>query len=148
MSEEEEDADTLEVDRRQTPASGSAAREAPARAADLGKLRPTPTDPSLEFDMFELVRCRFVEALTARGMERLPAEHVALHLVQGLRPVVNLMKVLTRVSPPTHTEILEAMNAALDETPALEQAKLLLLGGEAAGEQIHQSQPPSKEERL
>ena len=146
MRQEEEDAETLEVARRQTPPS--AAREAPASATDIGQLRPTPTDPSLEFDMFELVRCRFVEALTARGMERLQAEHVALHLVQGLRPVVNLMKVLTRVSPPTHAEILEAMRAALDETPALEQAKLLLLGKEDAGEQIHQSQPPGDEERL
>ena len=140
MSEKEEDADTLEVDRRQPPAHVPTAREVPARAADLGQLRPTPTDPSLEFDMFELVRCRFVEALRARGIERLEAEHVALHLVQGVRPVVNLMKVLTRVSAPTHAEILAAMNAALGETPALEQAKLLLRGKEVADEELQQPQ--------
>ena len=59
---------------------------------------------------------------------------MALHLVQVLRPVVNLMKVLTGVLAPTHAEILAAMDAAL------EQAKLLLRGEEVTDEELHQPQ--------
>ena len=59
-----------------------------------------PTDPSLEFDLFEVVRLRLAEALTRRDYDPLLAERIALRVVQGVRPASQFLKVLTRAEPP------------------------------------------------
>ena len=93
---------------------------------DLGEVRCTPTDPSLEFDLFEVVRLRLAEALTRRGHDPIRAERIALHVVQGVRPVSRFLKVLTRAEPPGDEEIMEALTRTLDEAPALGEAARML----------------------
>lgn len=94
---------------------------------ETAELHCTPTDPSLEFDVFELTRQRLVEAFIAGGRTRLDAERIALYVVRGAQPVARFLKVLTRVKPPTHEEVLDALGPVLDEAVALEKAKQLLL---------------------
>ena len=93
---------------------------------DVNEARCTPTDPSLEFDLFEVVRLRLAEALTRRGHDPLRAERIALHVVQGVRPVSRFLKVLTRAEPPGDEEIMEALTRTLDEAPALGEAARML----------------------
>jgi hypothetical protein len=90
----------------------------------------TPTDPSLEYDLFEMVRLRAADALERRGHDRIEAERAALYLVEVSRPVAHLLKALTRVSPPEDEEVVSAIGKVLDELPALEKARLLLLKAE------------------
>jgi hypothetical protein len=104
----------------------------PNEAADTGAIRYTPTDPSLEFDVFEMVRVRLARALMRRGHGEVDAERAALYVVEGLRPASRLLKTLTGVSPPGDDEIEEALAALLGEAAALEKAKVLILGGEGA----------------
>ena len=86
------------------------------------------TDPSLEFDMFENVRRQLAEVFVGGGHAPLEAEKIALYVVQGVRNVPKLLKVMTRAGPPrTHEEILDALGLVLDEAPALIRAKRLLL---------------------
>jgi hypothetical protein len=87
----------------------------------------TPTDPSLEFDTFEVVRVRMVEALEGHGYDLLQAERIALYVVEGAKPVSRLLKVTARESAPAHEEVLEALGNVLHEVPALEKAKRLFL---------------------
>jgi hypothetical protein len=87
----------------------------------------TPTDPSLEYDLYEMVRLRLAETLKRRGYDPIEAERVALYMVEVSRPVANFLKVLTRIKPPEDEEIVNAMGKVLDELPALEKARLLLL---------------------
>ena len=87
----------------------------------------TPTDPSLEYDLYEMVRLRVADVLKRRGHDRIEAERVALYLVEVSRPLANFLKVLTRISPPDDEEIVIAMGKVLDELPALEKARALLL---------------------
>jgi len=94
---------------------------------DLSKVRCTPTDPSLEFDVFEVVRLRLAEALARRDYGPLEAERIALYVVKGVRPVSQFLKVLTREKAPGDDEIVEALTRALDEAPALVRATRLLL---------------------
>lgn len=94
---------------------------------DTSENRPVKTDPSLEFDMFELVRTRLVDALTASGYNSLEAERIAFYTTQGVRSVPLFMKVLTRIEAPGREEIVEALGRILDETAGLEKAKRLLL---------------------
>ena len=95
----------------------------------------TPTDPSLEFDVFEMVRLRLVEALAAAGHDMIEAERVALYVVGVARPASKLMKVATRVKPPSHGEVLEALSRVLDEAGALEKARRIMRrDGEGSGE--------------
>lgn len=91
------------------------------------QVRCTPTDPSIEFDVFEAVRVRLVEALTAGGYELIEAERVALYVVEGARPVSKLLKVTTGSRPAAHEEVREALARLLDETPALEKARRIML---------------------
>ena len=91
------------------------------------ELRCTPTDPSLEYDLYEVVRVRVADALGRRGYARIEAERAALYMVEVSRPVALFLRVLTRVSPPEDEEISEALGKVLDELPALEKARLLLL---------------------
>ena len=85
------------------------------------------TDPSLEFDVFEMARQRLVEVFSAGGRERIEAEKIALYVVQGLRPVPKLLNVLTRIKAPTRAEILDTLGPVLDESAALDKAKRMLL---------------------
>ena len=87
----------------------------------------TPTDPSLEYDLYEMVRLRLAETLKRRGYDPIEAERAALYMVEVSRPVANFLKVMTRIKPPEDEEIVSAMGKVLDELPALEKARLLLL---------------------
>jgi hypothetical protein len=92
-----------------------------------GQVRCTPTDPSIEFDLFEMVRVRLVEALTAGGHELIEAERVALYIVEGARPVSKFLKVAATSQPAAHEEVREALARLLDEVPALEKARRIML---------------------
>jgi hypothetical protein len=94
---------------------------------DLSEVRCTPTDPSLEFDLFEVVRLRLAEALARRDYDPLEAERIALYVVRGVRPVSQFLKVLTREKAPGDDEIVDALTRALDEAATLMRAARLLL---------------------
>jgi glycerol-3-phosphate dehydrogenase len=85
------------------------------------------TDPSLEFDVFEMARQRLVEVFIAEGHERLEAKKIAVYIVEGLQHVPKLLNVLTRIKLPEQTEILEALGPVLDEASALDKARRMLL---------------------
>ena len=91
----------------------------------------TPTDPSLEYDLFEMVRLRLADLLARHGHDRIEAERVALYMVEASRPVSHFLKVMTSINLPDDEEIVEALGKVLDELPALEKARLLLLKIEA-----------------
>jgi hypothetical protein len=91
----------------------------------------TPTDPSLEFDVFEMFRLRLAEVLMRRGYDLVDAERIALYVVEGARPVAHLLKVLTRIKQAEDDEVIVALDHVLAETPALEKAKRLRLRAEA-----------------
>lgn len=95
--------------------------------SDASENRFGITDPSLEFDIFEMARQRLVEVFIAGGHELIEAEKIALYVVAGLRPVPRLLQVLTRIKTPTRAEILEALGPVLDEAIALDKAKRILL---------------------
>jgi hypothetical protein len=86
----------------------------------------TPTDPSIEFDILEMARLRLVEALMSAGRPALEAERIALYVVEGLRNVPRLLKVLTGVQSPSPAEILDTLGPVLDQAFALEKARYLL----------------------
>lgn len=86
-----------------------------------------PTDPSLEYDLFEVVRLRVAGALERRGYGEVEAERVALYLVEVSRPVSHFLKALTSAETPADDEIIGALSKVLDEHEALEKARLLLL---------------------
>ena len=97
----------------------------------VSDLRCAPTDPSMEFDLFEVVRLRLAEALTRRDYDPLEAERIALYVVQGVRPVSQFLKVLTREEAPGDDEIIDALTRTLDEAPTFVRAtRLLLRAGE------------------
>ena len=98
------------------------------------QVRCTPTDPSLEFDLFELVRVRLARALERRGRGEIEAERAALYVVEGLRPMNRFMKVMTSPSQPTDEEMAAALGSLLEEAGALGQAKAVLAGARAEGE--------------
>lgn len=100
------------------------------------QVRCTPTDPSIEFDILEVVRVRLVEALTAGGYELIEAERVALYVVGAARPVSKLLKVTTGSRPGADEEVREVLARLLDEAPALEKARRIMLRSEegAAGD--------------
>ena len=95
-------------------------------AEDTSELRLTPTDPSLEFDVFEMARVRLVEALERRGYELIRAERIALYLVEVARPAAKFVKVMTRDKPPSDEQIFAALHPMLEEAPALEKAGRML----------------------
>ena len=87
----------------------------------------TPTDPSLEFDVFEAIRGRLADALMRRGYELVEAERIALYMVEVSRPVSHFLKVLTGAASPEDEEAVSALGKVIDEAPALEKARRLLL---------------------
>jgi hypothetical protein len=90
--------------------------------------RVPATDPSLEFDLFEVIRLRLVEVFLNAGYAPIDAERIALYVVEGTRNVPRLLKTLSRPNPPpTQAEILDTLGAVLDEAPALDKAKAMLL---------------------
>jgi hypothetical protein len=103
--------------------------------SDPPQVMCTPTDPSIEFDVFEAMRLRLVEALTGAGYGLIEAERVALYVVAAARPVSKLLKVATGPRPPSPEKVLEALSRALEEAQTLEKARRIMLGeGEAAGD--------------
>jgi hypothetical protein len=101
---------------------------------DVKEVRCTPTDPSLEFDVFEVVRLRLVEALAAAGHDTIEAERVALYVVEVVRPASHLLKAATRDEAPPHGELLEAVSRVIDKAGALEKARRIMRrAGEAGG---------------
>ena len=92
-------------------------------------------DNSLEFDMFEDMRRRLVEVLVSEGRERLDAEKVALYVVQGLREMPKLLKLLSESSSHPRAEILTTLRLVLENGIALEKAREMLLALDA-GEEI------------
>jgi molybdopterin-guanine dinucleotide biosynthesis protein len=88
-------------------------------------------DTSLEFDMFEDMRRKLVELLITEGYERLEAEKVALYVVQGVREVPKLLSALAKVRPDARAEVLEELDAVLENAWALEKAKATMLEHES-----------------
>lgn len=84
-------------------------------------------DNSLEFDMFEDVRRRLVEVLVSEGRERLDAEKIALYVVQGLREMPKLVKMLSESRSHARAEILSSLRLILENASALEKARIMLL---------------------
>ena len=91
-------------------------------------------DNSLEFDMLEDVRRRLVEVLVSEGHERLDAEKIALYVVQGLREMPKLIKILSESRSHPRSEILSTLKLTLENASALEKAREMLLGLEAQEE--------------
>jgi hypothetical protein len=91
-------------------------------------------DNSLEFDMFEDMRRRLVEVLVSEGRERLDAEKIALYVVQGMREMPRLVKMLSESRSHPRSEIISTLKLVLENAIALEKARELLLGLEAAEE--------------
>jgi hypothetical protein len=85
-------------------------------------------DNSLEFDMFEDVRRRLVEVLVSEGRERLDAEKIALYVIQGMREMPKLVKMLSESRSYPRAEILSALRLVLENASALEKARIMLLG--------------------
>jgi hypothetical protein len=88
-------------------------------------------DNSLEFDMFEDMRRRLVEILVSEGRERLDAEKMALYVVQGMREMPRLVKMLSESRSHPRSEILATLRLVLENASALEKAREMLLGLEA-----------------
>jgi hypothetical protein len=84
-------------------------------------------DNSLEFDMFEDMRRRLVEVLVSEGRERLDAEKIALYVIQGLREMPKLLKMLSESRSHSRVEILAALSLVLENAGALGKAKEMLL---------------------
>ncbi len=85
-------------------------------------------DSSIEFDMFEDVRCNLVRVLVDEGHEQLAAEKIALYVVQGVRDSPKFLATLAEPNSHTPSENLDALRAVLDNAAALEKARALLLG--------------------
>ena len=100
------------------------------------EIRCTPTDPSLEFDLFEMVRLRLVEALVLAGRGVIDAERVALYVVQAVRPASRLLKTATQFHPPEHGELLDAMTHVLDEAATLEKARQIMFSDSEEGGRV------------
>lgn len=84
-------------------------------------------DNSLEFDMFEDARRRLVEVLVSEGIQRLDAEKIALYVVQGLRDMPKLIKLLSQSRTLPRADILSTLMLVLENASALEKARTLLL---------------------
>ena len=93
-------------------------------------------DTSLEFDMFEDVRRRLVDHYTGEGRPRLEAEKIALYLIQGMRDVPKLIATIAEADSHTHAEVNKAIDAVLDNAPAFERARAILLGLEPSDTEI------------
>jgi hypothetical protein len=89
-------------------------------------------DNSLEFDMFEDMRRRLVEVLVSEGRERLDAEKIALYVVQGIREMPKLIKMLSESRSHQRAEIISILKLVLANSHALGKAEEMLLGLEAA----------------
>lgn len=104
------------------------------KQSNTSENKSVKTDPSLEFDIFETARLRLVEVFIQGGHEPVRAERIALYVVEGLRRVPKLLNVLTRVKAPAPDEILDALGPVLDDAPALEKAKRMVLRADEEGE--------------
>ncbi len=87
----------------------------------------SPTNPSIEFDVFEAMRLKLTATFEAGGYDTYEAARIALYVVQGVRHVPHLLKVLDISGTATNAEIIGALAAVVDEAMALEKARRLLL---------------------
>lgn len=87
-------------------------------------------DNSAEFDILEDVRRRLVEVLVTEGRERLDAEKIALYVVQGVREMPKLIKMLSESRNRPRGQVLGVLHQVLENASALEKARVLLLGVE------------------
>jgi len=78
--------------------------------------------------MFEDMRRRLVEVLVSEGRERLDAEKIALYVVQGMREMPRLLKMLSESRSHPRAEILATLKLVLENASALEKAREMLLG--------------------
>jgi hypothetical protein len=88
-------------------------------------------DNSLEFDMFEDMRRRLVEVLVSEGRERLDAEKIALYVVQGIREMPKLIKILSESRSHPRAEIIATLKLTLENASALGKAREMLFELEA-----------------
>ena len=84
-------------------------------------------DNSYEFDMYEDIRRRLVEVLVSEGRERLDAEKIALYVVQGLREMPKLIKMLAESRSHTRAEIISTLMMVIENASALEKARMMML---------------------
>jgi hypothetical protein len=96
-------------------------------AQQRSRVQQMTEDNSLEFDMFEDVRRRLVEVLVTEGRERLEAEKISLYVVQGLREMPRLVKMLSESRSHPRAEILASLMLVLENAGALEKAREMLL---------------------
>ena len=92
-------------------------------------------DTSLEFDMFEDVRRRLVDHYMGEGRPRLEAEKIALYLIQGMRDIPKLIAIIAEADSRAHAEVNKAIDAVLENAPAFERARAILLGLEPMSEE-------------
>jgi hypothetical protein len=97
------------------------------------RVKQMTEDNSLEFDMFEDVRRRLVEVLVTEGRERLDAEKIALYVVQGLREMPRLVKMLSESRSHPRAEIIASLMLVLENAGALEKAREMLLIAQNGG---------------
>ncbi len=98
------------------------------------QIKCTPTDSSIEFDVFEVVRLKLVEVLIREGYGLIEAERIALYVVGCARPISKLLKAVTGGGPASQQNVLEALSQVLNEAPALEKARRIKLRLEGAAE--------------
>jgi hypothetical protein len=91
-------------------------------------------DNSLEFDMFEDVRRRFVEFFQKEGRDRLEAEKIALYMVQGIRDTPKLIAMMAESDSHTRQEISGCITSVLENAAALEKARAIVQGLDAQPE--------------
>jgi hypothetical protein len=84
--------------------------------------------------MFEDVRRRLVEVLVSEGRERLDAEKVSLYVVQGLREMPKLIKMLSESRSHPRAQILSTLRLTLENASALEKAREMLLALDTGAE--------------
>ena len=88
-------------------------------------------DDSIEFDMFEDMRCRLTEVLVGEGRDLIDAERIALYVMQGVRDVPKLLSALKKKDrPEIRQKILEALNAVMENSAALDRARAVMHGPE------------------
>ena len=86
-------------------------------------------DSSMEFDLFEDVRCKLAEVMVREGYQPLEAERISLYVIQGVRGVPKLLSALTESVP--HPRTLDLLHNVLNNAAALNKAKNILMRLEA-----------------
>lgn len=83
-------------------------------------------DSSMEFDMFEQARRYLVEVLIHDGRTSVDAERISLYVIQGVRGIPKLLAALADAKPNNHQSTIEALNAVLNNSLALDKAREMM----------------------